>query len=88
MKEVSIQELKRRLSEIVSEATEGTEFTVTRHKRPVARISPAGRKHLHQGSRFGRGSLKPLLSARTKGQYLRVLIEDRNEARSGTEESR
>lgn len=79
MKEVSIQELKRRLSTIVSEAAAGTEYMITRHKRPVARVSPADRKHLHQGSRFGKGNLKPLLNAKTKGRYLQILAEDRDE---------
>jgi prevent-host-death family protein len=79
MKEISIQELKRRLSAIVAEAAEGEEYVITRHKHPVARVSPAGRRYLQQGSRFGKGSLKPLLDAKTKGRYLQILTEDREE---------
>ena len=79
MKEISVQELKRRLSAIVAEAAEGAEYVITRHKRPVARVSPADRKHLQQGSRFGKGNLKPLLNAKTKGRYLQILTEDRDE---------
>jgi prevent-host-death family protein len=81
MKEISIQELKRRLSSIVSEVAEGAEYTVTRHKRPVAQIGPAARGHLHRGSRFGKGRLKPFLRAGTKGEYLRILSDDREEER-------
>ncbi len=83
MKQVSIQELKRRLSAIVSEAAEGTEYLITRHKFPLARISPADRKHLHKGSRFGKGDLSPFLNARTKGRYLEFLTEDRDERPGG-----
>lgn len=80
MREVTIQELKRRLSAIIAEAAQGTEYVITRHKRPVARVSAADRKHLRQGTRFGKGSLKPLLNAKTRGRYLQILTEDRQEA--------
>ena len=78
MKQVSIQDLKNRLSEIISEVTAGEEVVIFRYRKPVARLSPAERKHLRIGARFGKGDLKPACNARTKGRYLEVLLEDRS----------
>ena len=77
MKTVSIYELKRDLSGLVREAAAGEAILITRHERAVATLSSAGLEHVHQGARFGKGELKPLLRAATGGHYLEVLADDR-----------
>ena len=77
MKTVSIQELKAKLSSLVAEAARGTTVVITRHRRPVACLTPADQQHLSVGRSFGQGALKPLLRQATRGRYLRILAEDR-----------
>jgi len=77
VKTVSIDELKRHLSSMIDLAAAGTRILITKHRRPVATLTPAGADHLHTGSKFGRGALKPLLRAPTQGKYLEVLEDDR-----------
>ena len=77
MKTVSIDELKRRLSSYIDQAAGGDRILITKHRRPIASLSPAEVEHLHVGTKFGRGALKPLLRAPTRGAYLEVLMEDR-----------
>jgi prevent-host-death family protein len=79
---VSIDELKRNLSAMVAAAAGGERIVITRHRRPVASLIRAGLEHVHTGSRAGRGALRPLLKAATRGAYLEVLAEDRR-PRSG-----
>ncbi len=78
MRQVSIYDLKNRLAEIISEVAEGEEVVIVRYRKPVARLSPAERKYLHMGSRFGQGELKPALKGQTKGRFLEILAEDRS----------
>jgi prevent-host-death family protein len=80
MKTVSIDELKRNLSAFVNRAAAGERIVITRHRRAVAALAPAGSEHVHIGSRFGRARLKPALKGPTRGAYLDVLIEDRRPA--------
>ncbi len=82
MKTVSIDELKRNLSSFIDQAASGERIVITRHRRPVASLAPAGSEHVHVGARFGRARLKPVLKGPTKGAYLDVLIEDRRPADS------
>lgn len=77
MKQVSIQELKKHLSAVLAEAAAGTRVLITRHKRSVAELGPAERQHVHVGSQWGRGRIRPLFRARTQGKYLELLAEDR-----------
>jgi prevent-host-death family protein len=77
MKTVSIDELKRNLSSLLDEAAKGTRILITKHRRPVATLSAADMEHVHVGTRFGHGALKPLLRAPTQGKYLEVLADDR-----------
>jgi prevent-host-death family protein len=77
MKTVSIDELKRNLSSFVDQAAGGARILITKHRRPVASLSPADLEHVRVGMRFGRGTLKPLLKAPTQGKYLEVLGADR-----------
>ena len=77
MKEISIQDLKAKLSAAVAEAESGHIILITRHNRPVARLAPADVPHTHVGKKLRSGKLKPLLKQATRGRYLTVLIEDR-----------
>jgi len=79
MKQISIQALKAKLSEAISEAAEGRSIVITRHNRPVAQLVPARQQHVHDGTRMGQGSIKPAMRRGTKGRYLSVLLEDRND---------
>jgi len=81
VKTVSIQELKRSLSALVAEAAGGERVLITRHRRPIASLVPAGTEHLHTGSRFGRGAIKPVLSRPGLRRYLHVLLDDRRGGR-------
>ncbi len=77
MKTVSIDQLKRSLSSLIDQAAAGARIVITKHRRPVASLSPANMEHVHIGKRFGRGAIKPLLRAATQGKYLEVLDDDR-----------
>ena len=77
MKTVSMYELKRHLSSFIDQASTGARILITKHRRPVASLSPADVEHLHVGPKFGRGTLKPVLRAPTRGKYLEVLDDDR-----------
>ena len=81
MKTVSIYELKRDLSGLVREAAAGEPILITRHQRAVAALTSATMEHVHVGSRFGKGSLRPLLRRATRGKYLEVLADDRETGR-------
>ena len=77
MKTVSIEELKRRLASLLAAVAGGERILITRHRRPVASLSPADLEHVHVGALAGQASLKPILRAATRGAYLEVLVEDR-----------
>ena len=77
MKEISIQDLKAKLSAVVAEAEAGHIILITRHNRAVARLTPADVLHIHVGRNLRSGKLKPLLKQATRGRYLSVLLEDR-----------
>jgi len=80
MKTVPIDELKRNLALLVTEAARGGRIVITRHGRPVALLTRADLEHVHVGARARRGALKPLLEAPTRGAYLQVLADDRRPA--------
>jgi antitoxin (DNA-binding transcriptional repressor) of toxin-antitoxin stability system len=69
--------LKQELASIIAEAEAGTEVLITKHNKPVARLTRPGTEHLHAGSKFGRGRLKPALKGKTAGLYLQILEDDR-----------
>ena len=79
MKQISIQDLKAKLSAVISEAEEGNTIVITRHNEPVAKLIPAHREHLHHGKSIGKGGIKPAIKRRTKVPYLDLLLEDRGE---------
>ncbi|MBI4477673.1 MAG: type II toxin-antitoxin system prevent-host-death family antitoxin [Acidobacteria bacterium] len=77
MKQVSIQDLKARLSAVVAEVESGSTIVITRHNTPVAQLSPARTHLVHRGRHVGGGRLRPALKRGTRGRYLAVLLEDR-----------
>jgi prevent-host-death family protein len=77
MKTVSIGDLKKSLSALIGEVEEGGQILVTRHHRPVAILSGAAHLHLHQGARFGEGSVHPAVEKGSRGRFLEVLADDR-----------
>lgn len=79
MKQISIQDLKARLSAAVSEAEAGNAIVITRHNKPVAQLTAAHPEHVHRGKDVGTGSIKPVLRQGTKGHYLAILLEDRGD---------
>ena len=81
MKSVPINELKQRLASIVAEAEAGYDVLITKHNKPVARLTRPDTQHLHRGSRFGKAKLTPVMKGKTAGRYLQILEKDRD---SGT----
>jgi antitoxin (DNA-binding transcriptional repressor) of toxin-antitoxin stability system len=81
MKKVSMHDLKQDLASYVGEAAEGVDILITRHNKPVARLSQPGKEHLHQGVRFGKASLKPAVRGKTVGRFLEILQDDRRAGR-------
>jgi prevent-host-death family protein len=79
MKEISIQDLKARLSAAISEAESGNTITITRHNAPVAKLVPAHPQFIHRGKNVGKHGIGPALRGRTKIPYLEVLLEDRGD---------
>ncbi len=81
MKTVSMFGLKQELASIIAETESGTDVLITRHNKPVARLTRPGTEHLHRGARFGKGSLRPAVRKKTAGRYLQFLAEDRSSGR-------
>jgi prevent-host-death family protein len=79
MNQISIQDLKAKLSSAISEAESGNTIVITRHNQPVAKLVPAQAEHVHRGRRFGKGGLKPALKRGMRIPYLEILIEDRGD---------
>ena len=77
MNPISIQDLKSQLSAAVAEAERGATIVITRHNRPVAKLTSASVAQVHIGKRYGRAKLKPAVKTNTKGRYLDVLLDDR-----------
>jgi antitoxin (DNA-binding transcriptional repressor) of toxin-antitoxin stability system len=73
--------LKQDLAATVAEAEAGNDVLITRHNKPVARLTRPGMEHLHAGCRFGKARLKPALRGKTAGRYLEILEDDRGSAR-------
>ena len=77
MKQMSIQDLKARLSGAVAAAESGATILITRHNEPVARLGPAQPPGVHRGRRAGTGRLIPAMAKGTGRRSLAVLLEDR-----------
>ena len=81
MKTVSMYVLKQELASVIAETEAGKDVLITRHNKPVARLTRPGTEHLHPGSQFGKANLKAALRKKTSGRYLRFLEQDRHENR-------
>jgi prevent-host-death family protein len=81
MKTVPINGLKQDLASIIAEAESGVDVVITKHNKPVARLTRADTRNLHRGARYGKGQLKPALKGITAGRYLQFLEEDRGRGR-------
>ena len=79
MKQISIQDLKARLSAAISEAEAGHTIVITRHSEPVAKLIPAHPQYVHRGRDVGRGGIRPAFKHGKKIQYLAILLEDRGD---------
>jgi antitoxin (DNA-binding transcriptional repressor) of toxin-antitoxin stability system len=77
MKIVPMYGLKQGLASMVAEAEAGHDVLITKHNKPIARLTRPESEHLHLGSRFGKTRLKPALKGKTAGRYLQILEEDR-----------
>ena len=77
MNKVSIHELKQALASVIEQVQAGTEILITRHSKPVARLSRPELEQVHRGSRFGNADLKSLHRSKTAGRYLEFLAQDR-----------
>jgi prevent-host-death family protein len=79
MKQISIQDLKAKLSSAIAEAESGNTIVITRHNEPVAKLIPARPQFLHRGKNVGKGTIKPAIRRGIKIPYLDVLLEDRGD---------
>lgn len=77
MKQISLQDLKARLSGAVAEAEAGETIVITRHHEPVAQLTSAHSQHVHRGRLAGTGRLRPAVKRGTNGRYLTLLADDR-----------
>jgi antitoxin (DNA-binding transcriptional repressor) of toxin-antitoxin stability system len=77
MKIVPMYGLKQGLASIVAEAEAGNDVLITKHNKPIARLTRPESEHLHLGSQFGKTRLKPAVKGKTAGRYLQILEEDR-----------
>lgn len=81
MKKISMYGLKQQLASVVAEAEAGSEILITRHNKPVARLTGPGGRHINQGALFGKATLKPAVRGKTMGRYLQFLQDDRHSGR-------
>jgi prevent-host-death family protein len=77
MKQISIQDLKAKLSSAVAEAESGNTIVITLQNAPVAKLIPAHPQYVHRGTDAGKRGVRPALKRRTKIPYLSALLEDR-----------
>jgi len=49
MIQISIQDLKAKLSAVISQAESGNTIVITRHNQPVAKLIPAYPQYVHRG---------------------------------------
>jgi antitoxin (DNA-binding transcriptional repressor) of toxin-antitoxin stability system len=77
--EISVQDLKARLSAAIAEAEAGETLVITRHRTPVAQLGPPASSVVRRGPKAGRGRLLPALTSGTRGRALAALLEDRGD---------
>jgi prevent-host-death family protein len=76
MRKIGAYELKTHLSEVLDAVEHGQTVVVTRHGKPIARISPDAADRKQQTSRAIRGLLAYPRTALPKGVTIRSLIEE------------
>jgi prevent-host-death family protein len=79
MTEVSIQELKANLAAYLARAEAGEALVVTRHGKPLVRITAVTEPGVVVGPGFGKTNLRQVVSERVGDLALRLLDEDRND---------
>ena len=79
MKKVPLKDLKLRLSLWMKEAAKGSLVQVTRYNRPYIYLFCNESPGLHCGSQVGKSEIKSVLSGKTKGRWLEILLEDRED---------
>jgi prevent-host-death family protein len=79
MTDVSIQELKQNLSAYLARAEAGESLIVTRHGRPLVRITAATEPRVVVGPGFGKTKLRQVVRERVGDLALRMLDEDRRD---------
>ena len=79
MSEISVQDLKARLSSAIAQAEAGQTLVITRHREPVAQLGPAVVALVRRGRRVGSARLTPALTSGTRGRSLAALLEDRGD---------
>lgn len=80
MKSVPLKDLKNHLASFAEMASRGESILVTKHNKPYVRLSGAAEPDVRVGSSFETARLKPCLkNAKTRGRYLRYLLEDRDD---------
>lgn len=80
MKSVSIQDLKPSLSSLVAEVESGATIEITRHGKPVARLTPVDPPYVHRGSQVGNYEFPPAIPTGVGlKRILEVLDEDRED---------
>ena len=79
MKQISIQDLKAKLSAAISEAESGNTIVITRHNEPVAKLIPADPQNVHRGKDVGKRGIRPALKRGAKIPYLDALLKDRGD---------
>jgi prevent-host-death family protein len=82
MESAPLDELKQDLASFIAEAEAGNEVIITRHNKPVARLTRMETEHLHTGHSLGKARLRPAVKEKTAGRYLQILEEDRGSDRS------
>ncbi|MBI4209797.1 MAG: hypothetical protein HY538_08875 [Deltaproteobacteria bacterium] len=79
MPSVPLKDLKENLSHWAEEAAKGNVVHVTKYNRPYVALVPGRDVGLHRGRLVGRGHFKPALKKPIQGDWLRYLLEDRED---------
>lgn len=80
MKSVAIQDLKPKLSALLSEVEKGATVEITRHGRPVARLTPVDPPYVHTGAQAGTYVWPPAIPTGIgKKRILEVVLEGRED---------
>lgn len=79
MKSISLRVLKENLSRYTEQAARGEPIQVTRYNKPFVYLMPALGQSQRVGTRAGQHEFRPVSKRATRGRFLEVLNEDRND---------